>query len=149
MTEVNTEVKSKTRPEKVILPLPPTNALKCEMDAYVRFMRHLRHVPNNRMDIKILSAIQFTADMTGLSDAHVSKILIDLGLRAPRMAFPSEFLAFVDQTVVRGTMDPYSPSQSLIELKNHWDDIGEDKFAAWKRQYAKQVAKEREAVVIR
>ena len=50
---------------RIALPLPPSSTASNaeEMDVYARFMRHLRHVPNNRMEIKILSAIQFTADM--------------------------------------------------------------------------------------
>lgn len=102
---------------------------------YARFMRHLYCVPNRRMEIKILSAIQFTADMLGHSDAHVSKILVDMGLRAPRMAFPAEFLRYADQALMRAPWDVGAPGAGLIELKQHWDTIGEDKFAAFKGDY--------------
>ncbi|MFN3701411.1 MAG: hypothetical protein ACK4VI_07815 [Alphaproteobacteria bacterium] len=122
---------------RTVLPLPPHNTedLKDDMAVYARFMRHLRHVPNSRMEIKILSAIQFTADMMDHSDAHVAKILVDLGLRAPRMAFPADFLSFADQALLRTGYEVGAPSEGVRELKEFWDMIGEDKFAAFKGQY--------------
>lgn len=123
--------------QNVILPLPPTNpAEKEEMAVYARFMRHLRHVPNSRMEIKILSAIQFTADMLDFSDAHVAKMLVDMGLRAARIAFPSEFLSFADQSLMRKNWEIGAPSKGVQGLKTYWDQIGEDKFAAFKGPYS-------------
>ena len=121
----------------VVLPLPPVTASgDSEMEVYARFMRHLRNVPNSRMEIKILSAIQFTADMLGHSDAHVSKVLVDMGLRSPRMAFPADFLKFADFSLMRTGWDIGGPTASLLELKRHWDKIGEDKFAAFRGEYS-------------
>lgn len=119
---------------KHVLPLPPTELAesKDDMAIYARFMRHLRHVPNSRMEIKILSAIQFTADMLYLSDAHVSKVLVEQGLRAPRLSFPSEFLSFIDQSLMRSDWDIGGPNEAMKELKEFWDFIGEDKFAGVK-----------------
>lgn len=119
------------------LPLPPCdNAEKREeMAIYARFMRHLRHVPNSRMEIKILSAIQFTADMLDHSDAHVSKVLVDLGLRAPRLSFPADFLSFIDQSLMRSSFEIGGPSEDMKELRGFWDDIGEDKFGAIRSGY--------------
>lgn len=119
------------------LPLPPCDNVEKreEMAIYARFMRHLRHVPNSRMEIKILSAIQFTADMLDHSDAHVSKVLVDLGLRAPRLSFPADFLSFIDQSLMRGDWDIGGPSEDMKELRSFWDDIGEDKFGAFKSGY--------------
>lgn len=115
---------------RTVLPLPPQNMLQTEdMAIYARFMRHLRNVPNSRMDIKVLSATQFTADILGYSDAHIAKVLIDLGLRAPRMAFPADFLKFADQSLMRSGWEVGGPSPALLKLKAHWDRIGEDKFA--------------------
>ena len=121
--------------DNVILPLPPEASAREEMDLYARFMRHLRCVPNNRMDIKILSAVQFTSDMLGFSDAHVAKMLVDMGLRAPRMAFPADFLEFADHSLRRNGWDIGGPNAALKDLKDFWDRIGEDKFAGFKRDY--------------
>jgi hypothetical protein len=117
------------------LPMPPGLEQFQEMDIYSRFMRHLRHVPNSRTEIKVLSAIQFTSDMLDCSDAHISKVLVDLGLRAPRMAFPADFLSFVHASLMRSGWEVGGPSPSLIELKAFWDRIGEDKFDGFWRDF--------------
>lgn len=116
---------------RIALPLPPESAPEtaAEMEVYARFMRHLRHIPNSRTEIKILSAIQFTADMMDYGDAVVARILADLGLRAPRMAFPADFLKFADQSFMRSNFEVGGPNAALLELKDHWDKIGEPRFA--------------------
>jgi hypothetical protein len=115
----------------VVLPLPPLSAqADAEREIYARFMRHLRNVPNSCLQIKVLSAIQFTADMLDIGDSLVAKTLVDCGLRAPRKAFPSDYLQFIDRALMRSGWEVGGPSASAAELKNHWDKIGEDKFAA-------------------
>lgn len=116
------------------LPLAPEASATSEMEIYARFMRHLRMVPNSRMEIKVLSAIQFTADMLDLSDALVSKTLIDLGLRVPRAALPEEYLNFADQSLMRSGFDLGGPKASTLAIKKHWDYIGEDQFASVRAQ---------------
>ncbi len=120
----------------VVLPLPPQMSAEDDMALYARFMRHLRNVPNSRMEIKVLSAIQFTADIQDHSDAHVAKLLVDLGLRAPRMAFPADFLRFCDAALLRSGWEVGGPTQGMHELKAYWDRTGEDKFAAFKGDYS-------------
>ena len=131
MSVLDTDTKTKN----VILPLPPERDECREIDVYARFMRHIRNVPNSRLEIKVLSALQFTADMTDHSDAHVAKILVEHGLRAPRMAFPAEFLEYADQSLMRGGWDVGGPSEALNELRDHWARCGDDRFAAFKRGY--------------
>ena len=121
----------------IILPLPslaPSEPL--EMEIYARFMRHVRLVPNSRIEIKILSAIQFTSDMMDLNDALVAKTLADMGLRAPRKAFPESYLDHVDRSLMRAGWDVGAPSPSSIDMKKHWDATGEDRFAAFRREYS-------------
>lgn len=115
---------------KTCLPLPPAESARTEMEIYARFMRHLRMVPNSEMDIKILSAIQFTADLLDIGDALVAKTLVDQGLRAPRKAYPASYLEFIDRSLMRTGWDVGGPTVSAAALKQHWDLIGEDKFAA-------------------
>lgn len=117
--------------DRVMLPLPPAmgEETRFEMEIYARFMRHLRQVPNSRMEIKILSSIQFTADMLDVADAMVAKTLVDLGLRAPRKAFPVSFLDFADKAVQRMAWDQTAMPLAVLSLKQHWDLIGEDRFA--------------------
>lgn len=120
--------------ERVTLPLPSSSLSNMTDQAvYARFMRYLRLVPNSRMEIKVLSAIQFTADMLDHSDAHVAKILVDLGLRAPRRAFPACFLEYADQALKRDRYDAGGPNAQLLDLLEHWDQVGEDTLSI--RQY--------------
>ncbi len=126
--------------ERVTLPVPALSHStspdsKFEMDAYARFMRHLRHVANSRDEIKVLSAIQFVADMMDVQDAEIAKILVDQGLRAPRMALPATYLEFADNALMREDWEAGSASSSLKELRDHWNSIGEDRFAGFKRYY--------------
>ncbi len=121
----------------IIYPIPSTDSDKSiEMDVYTRFMRHLRLISYNRDEIKILMSIQFVADMTASSEAHVSKVLVDLGLRAPRLAFPAEYLDYVDAAMVRADSEFGAPSEAMKDLVSYWGSIGEDKFVSFKRQYS-------------
>jgi hypothetical protein len=112
------------------LPLPPENKSEFEMEVYARFLRHLRCVPNSRAEIKILSSILFTADMMGASDEHVTKVLIECGLRAPRKAFPEAFLQHIDQSFMRDEHSLGSATEDYKALASHWIKTGEDPFAA-------------------
>ncbi len=126
-------LKSNDNGKNFILPLAPQgDDVRSEMEIYARFMRHLRMVPNSKMEIKVLSAIQFTADMLDLGDALVAKTLVDLGLRVPRKAFPSAYLEFVDKSFMRKAWDLGSPNEDLVELRHYWDKIGEDKFSSFR-----------------
>lgn len=105
----------------IVLPQAPQSAHdQVEYEVYRRFIGHMRHVPVSRVEIKILSAIQFTADMMDLSDAHVSKMLVELGLRAPRLAFPMEFLDYADAALMRQGWGVGAPSQNLLALQALW-----------------------------
>lgn len=103
--------------------LPNVDVLKTcaeHREIYLRFMKHIRHVPVSRMEIKILSAIQFTADMMDSSDAHIAKELVEMGLRAPRLAFPNGFLDYADRALMRCGWDIGAPSDAIIELRDYW-----------------------------
>ncbi len=87
---------------------------------YTRFMGHMRHVPVSRMEIKVLSSIQFTSDIMDASDAHTAKALIEMGLRAPRMAFPIEFLDYIDRSMMRRGWDIGAPTKGMIDQYDQW-----------------------------
>jgi len=123
-------------PELVELPIPEINThSNSDMEIYARFMRHLRHVANSRMEIKVLSSIQFVSDMLDLSDAQVTKTLVDMGLRAPRMALPTEYLDHADACLMRDDWEIGAANNALKALHSHWCKIGEDKFAAFRKFY--------------
>lgn len=107
-----------------IVPLAGCEAIDTEI--YARFMKHLRLVPSRRMDIKILSAIQFTSDMMDLNDALVTKTIADMGLRAPREALPETYLDYVDESLKRSGMEVGGPCASSIAMQDHWDQLCDD-----------------------
>lgn len=118
--------------------LPQRSAFEGESlegDVCIRFLRHLGAVPNSNLSIKVLSAIQFTADMMGYSDAHLTKMLVDHGLRAPRKAFPAAYLDYADQALLRDHWEVGGPNAALDDLAKHWQALGEDIFIAAYRTY--------------
>jgi hypothetical protein len=116
-------------PARIILPVPcedkSVERKDAESQICKRFMGYLPHVQNGRIEIKILSAIQFAADMTGYSDAYAAKYLVDLGLRAPREAFPADFLHFADCALERAAWESCAPSVHLRALKEYWENTTE------------------------
>lgn len=112
--------------DNVFLPLPPLGGMEsAELEIYARFMRHVRTVPTKKMETRILSAIQFTADILDMNDAYVSKTLADMGLRAPRRAFPEAYLTHVSEALTRANWEVGGPSASTVDMKRFWDDIGD------------------------
>lgn len=108
-------------PKRITLPhLNTSEAREERWIIYKHFMGHIRNVPVSRMEIKILSSIQFTADILQTSDAHVAKELIEMGLRAPRAAFPMEFLNYIDGSMMRNGWDIGAPSEAMKELHGQW-----------------------------
>lgn len=107
---------------RVVLPdLSPFHADPFERALHEHFVHYLRRVTHSRMDIKVLSAIQYAAASVRHGDALTAKTLIDLGLRAPRESFPQSFLDFVDRSLARkGVL----PATSVVDLVNHWSRIG-------------------------
>mgnify|MGYP001289806021 CR=1 FL=1 len=127
--------------ENILLPLPPeaTEDTRMEMGVYARFMSHLRNVPNSQSEVKVLSAIQFTADTLDLSDALVAKTLVDLGLKAPRKAFPVSFIDFVNKSIARTYWQEGSASAAITALHEHWTGSDSDRFtSSLQTEYAVQ-----------
>ncbi len=116
----------------ILLPLPPLRMeAEFEMEVYVRFMRSIRHISNTRQNMDVLMAIQFVAEMMQIPNMQVSKILVDLGLRAPRMAFPEPYLQLIDQLAMREIHDIGYANHALRDLRHYWQAIREDKFLSF------------------
>ena len=92
------------------------------------FYQCLREATHSRPDVCVLQAIQRTADITMNSDAYVAKILVEKGLRAPRMAFPGEYLDHVITALARHPHHMGSASETDRDLYAHWLSIGDDPF---------------------
>lgn len=91
-----------------------------QFDIYNTFTSHIAEASISRMEMKILSSIHFTADFLGDSDALISNELVEMGLRAPRIAFPMEFLEYVDSVRLKDHGHILAPSRAIRSLCNIW-----------------------------
>lgn len=95
------------------------------------FFRCLRDAQHVRADVSILQSIQRTADITDNNDAYVAKVLVEAGLRAPRMAFPGEYLDHVTTALSRTSTQMGAANDADKDLHAHWMAIGDDPFAGF------------------
>ncbi|MBU6235671.1 MAG: hypothetical protein KGQ41_07480 [Alphaproteobacteria bacterium] len=110
---------------RIILPCLPESAGPNERDIFMAFIKSFREGPNRRMEVRLLTAIHRAADATDNSDAYVSRVLVDMGLMAPRLAYPGDFLDHVDATLLRDRPLRSVPP-SYITLTQHWVAIGDE-----------------------
>lgn len=116
-----------------VIELPrATNPVKTDsrnrQDIISHFFQCLRDAKHSRPDVCILLAIQRTADATTNSDAYVAKVLVEAGLRAPRMAFPGDYLDYITQALVRHPHHMGAATTHDKDLYAHWASIGDDPF---------------------
>ena len=114
----------------VIFPVIDSKCEAKDKEIIEIFIQRYRDINFMRAEIKILSSIEKTADLTGNSIGIITKILVDNGLRASRKSLPQEFLDHIDNLTLRakgrfGGM-LYMPYE---ELKEFWADQGEDVYA--------------------
>jgi len=96
---------------------------------YMAFIHALRTDPHRRMEVRVLCAIHAAADQTDNSDAYVTRVLVDLGLRSPRLALPGDFLDHADTHLLRAKPAPCPAPPSYVELAEHWRALGDDLYA--------------------
>ena len=98
----------KHQTQTVNLPTFHTVTDRADHEVVQIFHQCFKNALHGRDDIKILSAIHKTADITGHGDAFIAKILVDNGLKAPRLAFPQDFLDHIDQSLLRSEEERFS-----------------------------------------
>jgi len=124
----NPTIKTTRAATRIILPCLVESAGANEREIYMAFFKSFREGQQRRMEVRILTAIHRAADETDNSDAYVSRVLVDMGLMAPRLAFPADFLDHVDATLIRDRPLRSIPA-SYTALTQHWTAIGEEMFA--------------------
>lgn len=110
---------------RIILPCLPESVGANEREIYMAFIKAFREGPQRRMETRLLTAIHRAADMTENSDAYVSRVLVDMGLMAPRLACPADFLDHVEATLLRDSPLRSVPP-SYLALNAHWKAIGDE-----------------------
>lgn len=103
------------------MPVPPSSQHP-DHEYYQAFVRTMNRLPRTMaIGLKLRTAIEKTADFMRTSPAHVARLLVDYGMRAPRAAFPASFLDFVDQTPQpRHAVERAALDSDVIELKDFW-----------------------------
>lgn len=125
----------------VILPVSLAQWAAPEAELHRFFQQALRAHSSRRIEIRILSAIYSAADMTQNSDAYAARVLVDAGLRAPRLAFPADFLDHMDSVMLRAGGMPMMMPQAYRELAQHWAACGEERYALPSRDIPSFLAK--------
>lgn len=106
-------------PAIYMMPLPPEEG-RFAHECYMKFMRHMNRIKGADMDHRILRGIQFTADMTDNSTAHIAQLLVEMGLRAPQNAFPQDFIDYMEERRDKPAWMLGAPTRSQIELDRFW-----------------------------
>ncbi len=106
------------------MPVPP-QASHPDHDYYQAFVHVMNRLPRTlAIGAKLQTAIEHTAEFMRTSPAHVARLLVDYGLRAPRQAFPPSFLDYVDATPMpRHAIQRAAMDTDVIELKDFWQTL--------------------------
>lgn len=105
------------------MPVPPGDN-SSDFVYHQAFIHAMNRIQNASIATKLRQAIEETADATQTSPAHIARLLVDYGLRAPRHAFPDSFLDYIDSrpepklSVLRAAED-----LDVTELKNFWQAL--------------------------
>lgn len=106
-----------------MMPVPPGES-SSDFVYYQSFVYAMNRIQASSIAIKLRQAIEQTATATHTSPAHIARLLVDYGLRAPRHAFPDCFVDYIDSrpepklSVLRATQDT-----DVAELKNFWQTL--------------------------
>lgn len=117
-----------TSTSRIKMPAPPLSALQNDpfcLDLYNHFTGHIRNASPHMVELQIFEAIQSTAVHMNISNAFAAATLVDMGLRAPRKAFPASFLDYVDK-IRTNTELRQNARPSLMALNEHWHDLREN-----------------------
>ena len=115
------------------MPVPPAESSP-DFIYHQAFIHAMNRMQNPSIAQKLRLAIEETAQATQTSAAHIARLLVDYGLRAPRHAFPDSFVDFVDSrpepklAILRAATD-----LDVLELKNFWQALRPQTYPAEER----------------
>ncbi len=100
------------------------------------FLRHFGRVKSDDSSFKIYMSIIATAEETSTSQEGVARYLVEQGLRAPRDAFPTGFVGYLDKRRHKTVWEPDAPTAQQRELAQIWerDRITETRVTGTKRR---------------
>src|SRR5688572_33413892 len=105
------------------MPVPPADTSP-DMPYYRAFVHAMNRSKEPSIALKLRAAIEATAEMTKTSPAHIARMLVDYGLRAPRNAFPDSFVDYVESRPAPKSFVPRVASdEDVAALKNFWQTL--------------------------
>jgi len=115
------------------MPVPPTDSSP-DMPYYQAFVHAMNRTQAANIAEKLRLAITATADTTRTSPAHIARMLVDYGLRAPRAAFPDSFVDYVESRPAPKSFVPVTAVDTdVIALKDFWQTLLPAKASAEER----------------
>jgi hypothetical protein len=102
------------------MPVPPSHSSP-DMPYYQAFVHAMNRTKAPSIAQRLREAIEATANTSKTSPAHIARMLVDYGLRAPRNAFPDSFVDYVEsRPAPQNLVERAASKGDVIELKNFW-----------------------------
>jgi hypothetical protein len=105
------------------MPVPPVET-SSDYAYYQAFVHQMNRITIPMIAPKLRQAIELTANAMNTSPAHVARLLVDYGLRAPQHAFPDSFVDYVESrpqpkmAILRAAQDI-----DVMQLKDFWQAL--------------------------
>ena len=105
------------------LPIPPS-ADSADYPYYQAFLHSMNRCEGRTIAGKIALSIEMTAELCQTSPAHIARVLVDCGLRAPRDAFPASFVEFIETPPNAHASRPSGGFElDAVELQDFWRSL--------------------------
>jgi hypothetical protein len=115
------------------MPVPPGPSSP-DLPYYQAFVHAMNRTKAASIAEKLRHAITLTADLTKTSPAHIARMLVDYGLRAPKAAFPDSFVDYVESRPAPKSFVPLTATDTdVIALKDFWRTLLSAKATAEER----------------
>lgn len=106
----------------ITMPVPPSDSSPDFM-YYQAFMHAMNSIDQTCLATRIFEALERAAQRTETSSAHLARLFVSYGMRAPAQAFPESFRNYAE-SYIRTLNDNPSLSMSqhhdIIELHSMW-----------------------------
>lgn len=100
--------------------LTPDVSVQSGDDFYPVFLKSLREIGREIKSDTIRKAIKITAETMHISPEAASRYLVELGIRAPRSAFPRDFVRHIETRKDRSVMEQDSLTSAQRDLVSLW-----------------------------
>ena len=101
--------------------LTPENHIHSSSNEYYpEFIKNLRDIGRGSKSDKVKAAIKLTAETLHISPEFVARCLVEIGVRAPKSAFPRNFVAFINGRKDKSIWEQDSLTTAQRDLLNSW-----------------------------